>query len=80
MAETLFKSGKNYEEIAKIINRSQWSVANLLRNTGYSYALPQYWKGKELKFLRENYQNMSYKEIDEILGRTTKAIGTKAEE
>lgn len=79
-AENLFKLGKDYLEIAKIINRSEWSVANLLRNMGYSYMLPRFWKGKELKYLRENYQNMTYLEIAEALGRTTKSIGAKAEE
>ena len=52
----------------------------MLRNMGYSYMLPQFWKGKELKYLRENYENMTYSEIAEELGRTTKAIGAKAEE
>lgn len=79
-AENLFKNGKSYEEIAGIINRSVWAVANLLRNMGYSYNLPQFWKGRELKYLRENYENMTYSEIAEILGRTTKAVGAKAEE
>lgn len=80
IAESLFENGKNYEEIANQINRSTWAVANLLRNLGYSYMLPQYWKGKELKYLKENYQSMTYSEIAEELGRTTKAIGAKAEE
>ncbi len=79
-AESLFKAGKNYSEIAKIINRSEWAVANLLRNMGYSYMLPQYWKGKELKYLRENYETMTYSEIAEVLGRTKKAVSFKAEE
>lgn len=80
LAESLFKSGKTYQEISGIIDRSEWSVSNLLRNLGYSYMLPQFWKGEELKYLRENYQNMTYQEIAEELGRTTKAIGAKAEE
>ena len=79
-AEYLFKKGKNYEEISKELDRSEWAVANLLRNMGYSYMLPQYWKGKEIKFLRENYKNMTYSEIADELGRTKKAIGAKAEE
>ncbi len=79
-AETLFKSGKDYKEIAKIINRSEWAVANLLRNMGYSYMLPRFWKGKDLKYLRENYENMTYLEIAEAIGRTTKAVSSKAEE
>ena len=76
----LFKNGKNYEEISVIINRSEWSVANLLRNLGYSYMLPQYWKSKEIKYLRENYKDMTYEEIASYLGRTTKAVSAKAEE
>lgn len=79
-AESLFKNGKAYQEISSIIDRSEWAVANLLRNLGYSYMLPQYWKGKEIKYLRENYQDMTYQEIAEELGRTTKAISVKAEE
>ena len=79
-AENLFKSGKSYAEIAEIINRSEASVANLLRNRGYSYMLPQFWKGKEIKYLRENYENMTYSEIAEFLGRTSKAVGYKANE
>ena len=79
-AESLFKSGKTYQEISSIIDRSEWAVANLLRNLGYSYMLPQYWKGKEIKYLRENYQDMTYQEIAEELGRTAKAITAKAEE
>ncbi len=79
-AENLFKAGKNYFEIAEIINRSEWAVTNLLRNMGYSYMLPKYWKGKELKYLRENYKGMTYSEIADALGRTEKAIGAKAKE
>ena len=79
-AESLFKNGKTYQEISSIIDRSEWAVANLLRNLGYSYMLPQYWKGKEIKYLRENYQDMTHQEIAEELGRTTKAISAKAEE
>lgn len=78
--EELFQNGKDYIEIAHIIDRSEKAVAYLLRSLGYSYRLPQYWKGKELKYLKENYQNMTYAEIAEVLGRTPKAIGAKAEE
>lgn len=76
----LFKSKKSYQEIALKVDRSEGSVANLLRNLGYSYQLPQYWQGKEFKFLRENFQNMTYEQIAEELGRTTKAVAAKCEE
>lgn len=79
-AELLFKRGKDYNYIASELTRSEISVATLLRNMGYSYMMPQYWKGKEIKFLRENYKNMTYAEIADYLGRTEKAIGAKADE
>ena len=72
--ELLFKRGKTYQEIATITERSQTSIANILRNLGYSYKLPKFWQGKELKYLRENYKNMTYKEIAEELGRSEKAV------
>lgn len=80
LAKSLFLEGKNYEEIANIIERSESAVASILRKQGYSYMLPQFWKGKELKFLKENYQDMEYQKIAEELGRTTKSVTAKAEE
>lgn len=79
-AESLFNSGKDYKSIALEIERSERAVTILLRNMGYAYRLPQFWKGNELKYLRENYQNMTYAEIAEILGRTEKAISYKSSE
>ena len=79
-AELLFKRGKDYNYIASELTRSEISVATLLRNMGYGYMMPQYWKGKEIKYLRENYKNMTYAEIADYLGRTEKAIGAKADE
>ena len=79
-AENMFKSGTDYSTIASFIERSESSVANLLRNMGYSYQLTKYWKDKEIKFLRENYEKMTYEEIAEHLNRTTKAVGAKVSE
>ncbi len=76
----MIKAGKSYQEIAILLNRSEWSVANLVRNSGYSYSLPQFWKGSELKYLKDNYQNMTYQEIADELGRTVRAVESKAEE
>ena len=78
-AENLFKLGKSYKEIAEILNRSELSVKWLLRNRGYSYKMPQYWKSNEFKYLRENYQDMTYAEIGEELGRTEKAVAYQAQ-
>lgn len=79
-AENMFKLGKDYSEISLALGRSECSVSNLLRNMGYSYRIQKYWKGKEIKFLRENYMNMTYAEIAQILGRTEGAVSYKAEE
>jgi DNA-binding CsgD family transcriptional regulator len=79
-AEDLFNNGKDYASIAKELKRSECAVTNLLRNIGYAYKLPQFWKGKELIYLRENYQRMTYAEIAVILGRTEKAVSYKSSE
>ena len=52
----------------------------MLRSRGFAYKAPQFWKGKDLKFLQENYLNMTYEEIADILGRTEKAVSAKASE
>lgn len=79
-AERLFKEDKDYIEIGALINRSPFAVAYLLRKRGYSYKMPYFWQGKELKFLKDNYKTMTYEEIATVLGRTTKAVSAKAEE
>lgn len=80
MAEMLFKNKKSYKEISIRLNRSEGSVATLLRNMGYSYRLPQFWKGSELKYLSDNYKDMTYQEIAYKLDRTVKAVESKAGE
>ncbi|MBE6160460.1 MAG: hypothetical protein E7157_05400 [Lactobacillales bacterium] len=76
----LFERGKSYNEIALTIERSENSVATLLRNLGYSYTMPHFWSEEELSYLIENYQNMTYKEMSNKLGRTEKAIAYKISE
>ena len=79
-AKKLLLQGYDYEQIATKVNHTPIGVSYKLRNLGLSYKLPQYWKGKELKYLRENYNDKTFVEIGEELGRTTKAINAKAEE
>ena len=76
----LFNMGKSYEEIAKELNRGEMAVKYTLRQKGYSYMLPQHWKGYEFKYLKDNYLTMTYQEIANHLGRTAKAVAAKAEE
>jgi hypothetical protein len=78
--KSLLIAGKDYKYIAKEVKRSEWAVANMLRNEGMSFRLSKYWKGKEMIFLKENYKEKTQEEIANILGRTKKAIGAKAEE
>ena len=79
-AEYLLKIGKNYSEIAIILNRSEGAVAEVLRKLGHSYELKQFWKGKEIKYLRENYEEKTYSEIAEYLNRSEGAVTAKASE
>lgn len=77
---TLFKFGKSYEEIAVLLNRSEGSIAMFLRNNGYSYMMPRFWKGSEIKYLRENYGVLDNDEISKYLNRSVKAVAAKASE
>lgn len=79
-AEQLFSMGKTYAEIALSIDRKEEAVARMLRSLGHEYELPRYWKGKEIKYLRENYRNMTYSEIARAIDRTPEAVCAKASE
>lgn len=80
LAKTLLLQKYDYEYISTKVNHSPIGVAYKMRELGLSYKLPQFWKEKELKYLREHYKEMSYKEIASELNRTEKAIGAKAKE
>lgn len=67
--------------IARKLNRSVNELNKKARELGIDLIFKRpVWKKWKVKFLRENYENMTYSEIAEELGRTTKAIGAKAEE
>ena len=80
LATDLLKIGYDYELIAERLHRTPVAVAYKLRSLGYSYRLSKYWKGKEIKYLKEHYDDMTNEEIGEYLKRTPKAVGAKAEE
>lgn len=79
-AESLFNFGKSYKEISKIINRPECSVAKLLRELGYAFSSDIFWKDDEIDFLKQNYNEMKYKDIALELGRTEKSIAAKKKE
>lgn len=78
MVEELYKSKKTISQIAKILDRSENSISYMLRNLGYSYKSSRMWQIEELKFLKDNYMNMTYKEISDVLGRSNGAVKNKA--
>lgn len=79
-AVVLLKMKKSYQEIANELERSEKAVSYMLRKEGYSYQLKQFWKGHELKYLKDHYIDMDYSDIALHLGRTTKSVAAKAEE
>lgn len=80
LAKNLLLKGYNYEDIAKQVNHTACAVSYKLRELSLSYKLSRYWKSSELKYLRENYEKMTCSEIGENLGRTGKAVSSKAQE
>lgn len=72
------KKRKTYKEIASLLDKSECAVMNFLINEGYGYYVPCYWGSNEVRYLRENYKDKTYKEIGEHLGRTEKATAEKA--
>lgn len=77
-AEHLFRIGKSPKEIAKKIQRTEGTVITLLRNLGYKSDV--YWTDEEVEYLQQNYKNKTYAEIAEEIGRTSKAVNSKASE
>ena len=80
LATDLLKIGYDYELIAERLHRTPGSVAYKLRSLGYSYRLPKFWKGAEIKYLKEHYEDMTNEEIADHLNRSSKAIESKAGE
>ncbi|MBR2827640.1 MAG: hypothetical protein IKE70_00195 [Bacilli bacterium] len=68
---------KNYAEIAASLRRTESSVARMARELGLQYRLPQYWKGEELLYLKNNSQNLTYGEMANHLGRSERAVKNK---
>ncbi len=74
----IFNYKKSYQAVAEELHRSLGAVKTVLRQNGLSYSLPRFWKSAEIKFLRDNYQTMTYKEIGDILNRTEKSVAKMA--
>lgn len=72
--------GLDYNEIGARLRRSPKSVAYRLRSLGYSYRLSRFWRGKEYKFIRDNWQIMSDEEMANKLNRPVKSVAAKRAE
>lgn len=77
-AVDIFNYKKSYQAVAEELNRPLGAVKRVLRENGLSYRLPSFWRGSEFKFLRDNYQTMTYKEIGIHLNRTEKSVAKVA--
>ena len=77
-AKDLLHIGKDYVYIGAVLNRTPKAVAAKLRELVGGYRLSRFWKGWELKFLKDNYKSMTYKQIGAYIGRTGGAVSAKA--
>lgn len=76
-AEHLFMVNKSDKEIADILQRTEKAIKELRRKFGYKSSV--FWTENEIEYLQENFKTSTYEEISKKLGRTTKAVGYKAE-
>ena len=71
IAIKMLEENYSYKEIAKEINRSDKAVAYMLRSLGYNL---KKWNKTETAFLIENYKELTYKQIAEILNKSLDSV------
>lgn len=59
---------------ANLLNRSMSSVYNRAALLGFKCAVFEKYNDRELEFIRQNYQTMSYREIGDALGRSGDSV------
>ena len=69
-----FKSGYSYEDIAKLLKRSEWAIKFFLNNSGYHISDRKKWTKEELEYLKEHFMNMKYSDIAKELNKTTASV------
>ena len=77
MALYYFRTGHSYEEIAQLINRSEWSIRNFLNNNGFYVSDRKKWTVKEEQYLKDNLNFMTYKEIADNLNKSLEQVEYK---
>lgn len=73
----IFTDKKNYKDVAEALNRTEISVALVLKANGFYWRSERYWTDEELKVLRDNYETLSVLELSELLDRSVDAIYNK---
>lgn len=79
-AISLLKMGKDYDYIAEELNRTKMAVAYMLRKEGYAYRSKTFWNTKDIRYVEDHMNEMSNKEMADVLKRTPKAVGYKKSE
>lgn len=69
-----FKLGYSYEDIAKLVKRSTWSVTNFLNSNGYYISKRDGWSEEDIKFLKDNYMIMTYDDLAQELHKSKRSV------
>lgn len=78
---TMINQGFDFEFIANKLNKTVSAAQDRARLLGMSYRSARFWSGRELKFIRENSDRMTIKEMQGTLKlRTVKSIAWKCEQ
>jgi hypothetical protein len=70
----MLNSGIKHSEVAKQLGKSEKALRDKLSQEGYAYKYDKYWSGREFKFLKDNWQTMTDKEIAEKLHRPLRGV------
>lgn len=68
------EEGYDIATISEKLNKSKEAVYGKICRLGYGYKVNRFYKGKDFKFIRENYLDMTDKQLAEVLGRSERSI------
>ncbi len=75
-AKLLINQGKSVKEIADKLEKTEGAINNFKQKNNYRYTTNRYWKTKEIKYVRENRENLSPDEMAKYLNRSVDAVKT----
>ncbi len=73
----LFRIGLSYEAIAQRLNRGVYGVKCKAIKLDLWRLKKDAWSGKDIKFLQDNYKNMTHEQMAKELNRTVKAVAAQ---